>query len=175
MNKYKLLFWSFFLVFIIFLIPKITIAQSSNDNLYGNFFKAIAENIGGETITVDKNTVIEDNFVRYGENITIDGEIQGDVIVVAGKNLIINGEISGDVLAIAETIQINGTVIGNVRVIGNEVVITSSIGKNINIISTKTTITSDATIGWTLSFVSADINIEAPVNGSIMDMAVILI
>ncbi|XOU94104.1 MAG: hypothetical protein ACNFW9_04635 [Candidatus Kerfeldbacteria bacterium] len=167
MNHKKLIFWSFFLILTIFLIPQISIAQSTIDNTYNNYLKPIFENFGGETIIVSEDTIIEDNFFRYGENITINGDIQGDIIVIAGQKLIINGEVSGDVLAIAETIEINGPVIGNVRVIGAEVNISNSIGKNINIISNDTTITNKATIGWTLSFISANININAPVNGSI--------
>ncbi|MBU0598045.1 polymer-forming cytoskeletal protein [Patescibacteria group bacterium] len=104
-----------------------------------------------QKVTVSSNEVIDDNFVRFGNEIIIDGDINGDVIV-AGNTITINGQVLGDVIAAGENITINGQVAGNVRVGATNVTINSQVGKNVNIGANTATLTDQAGVGWTLSF-----------------------
>lgn len=124
-----------------------------------------------QKIYVSENETINDNFFRWGNEIIIDGTIEGDAILAANK-IIINGEVQGDVIAVGNTIEINGEVLGNVRVVGgNSVTINSSIGKNLNIAADTATLNSEAGVGWTFSFIANTIVMKAPVGGSVYGYA----
>ncbi len=119
-----------------------------------------------QTVTVNNAEIIEDNFFRIGNTVTIDGDVNGDVLV-AGSTITVNGAVAGDVIALGDTVSINGPVAGNVRVGGTYVQINNAVSKNVNIAATTATISSNASVGWTLSFLTKDITVSGSVNGSI--------
>lgn len=71
----------------------------------------------GDTITIGKDEVINDDLYIAGSEITIDGTIKGDLIA-AGSLITINGTVEGDVIAAAAEIVINGTVGDDLRMAG---------------------------------------------------------
>lgn len=82
----------------------------------------------------DQN-IFKGNFYKISEEtVTIDQEIDGDVMVIA-KELKINSPVKGDVLAIGRNIEINGEVEGDVRIAGEKTVILSKVGKGVNILA----------------------------------------
>jgi cytoskeletal protein CcmA (bactofilin family) len=127
---------------------------------------AQANTLYQNTGLVPKGETINDNFVRFAYEVVIDGNVEGDVIV-AGNTITINGKVSGDVLAAGQTIKINGPVAGNVRVIGSTVDITNTVGKNVNIAAQTAILSNQASVGWSLSFASMNISVQAPVAGNI--------
>ncbi len=128
------------------------------------------ENVYNETVRVPEQTVINDNFFRMGNTVTIDGSVNGDVIT-AGNTVTINGAVAGDVLAAGSTVTINGPVSGNVRVVAGDVTINSTIGKNVSVAAGTLTVNADAAIGWTLSFAGQTINIAGDVSGNVYSFA----
>ncbi|MDP2683825.1 MAG: polymer-forming cytoskeletal protein [bacterium] len=167
MSKNKKLFWSFFLILTIALIPTIALGQSEIKKSYTNYFEPIANSLNGESIIVAEDEIIEDNFFRYGENVQIKGNVMGDVIIAASKKLTIDGDVEGDVIAAADTIIINGQVKGNIRIVAADLTINNKVGKNATIAAGQATFTDNAEIGWTLSFVADNIDISSPINGSV--------
>lgn len=167
MGKNKIFFWSFFLILTIMLIPNLALGQSQIEKSYTNYLEPIVKSLQGDRIIVQEDEVINDNFFRYGENVKIEGDIMGDAIILASKELIIDGDVEGDVIALAETITINGQVKGNVRLAASKITINNTVGKNVTIFAGESDFTKDASIGWSLSFVSGKININSPVSGSI--------
>jgi len=167
MSKNKKLFWSFFLILTVTLIPTFVFGQSEIKKSYTNYFKPITETLQGERILVGEDEIIEDNFFFFFETVHIKGDISGDVIIAASETLTIDGDVEGDVIAIADTIIINGLVNGNIRLVAADITINNKIGKNATIAAGHATFTEKAEIGWTLSFVAGDIDINGPINGSI--------
>lgn len=128
---------------------------------------SLAQSVSVEqSIVVAKDQVINDNYVRFGQNITIDGNINGDVRV-AGYNITINGDVAGDVLAAGQVIKIKGKVAGNVRVAATTVEIDSSVGKNVNVLANTLTLSKDSSVGWSLAFAAMSADIQGPVAGNI--------
>ncbi len=66
---------------------------------------------GGDTITIAQNEVIDDNLIITGQNVIVDGTINGDLVVGGGK-IVINGTVTGSVLASGQSLTINGKVGG---------------------------------------------------------------
>jgi cytoskeletal protein CcmA (bactofilin family) len=157
----------FFLLLTLLLFPQLAIAQSDIGQEYQRWFKPFVNTAGGsEKVTVPAGTVIEDNFVRFANEITIEGDVMGDVIVAANK-LTINGDVNGDVIAAAESIEINGEVAGNVRVAATDVIINNTVGKNVNVFGGTVILSDDASVGWTLSFFAGEVTVNSPVGGNI--------
>jgi cytoskeletal protein CcmA (bactofilin family) len=119
-----------------------------------------------QTIIVPKTETINDNYVRFGNTIIIDGDVQGDVIV-GGMSITINGAVAGDVLAAGQTITINGAVAGNVRVIGTTITINGTVGKNVNIAAQSATLSETAKVGWSVSFAAMSFTSDASISGNI--------
>lgn len=167
MKKFLLLTIFFSLPLI--LLPSPVSAQSENAPRYEQFIQPLTERLAtqyGTDVTIKKGEVIEDNFVRFANTVTINGDVHGDVIVAA-NTVTINGQVSGDVIAAANTITLNGPVTGNVRVAAGDVEINNTVGKNVNILAGQATVTEEASVSWSLSFFAGEMNINSPVGGNI--------
>lgn len=151
MRKFIFLFTLFFFL----AIPLIALAQT---------------NVFPESISVAKDEVIEDNYIKAANSIDINGTINGDAIL-AGNTITINGNVQGDVIAAASIIKINGEVQGNVRVLGATVEINNKVGKNVNAFGSNLTLTENSSVGWSLLFGCSQIDINSPVAGKILGTA----
>ncbi|MCE7980500.1 MAG: hypothetical protein DYG89_04855 [Caldilinea sp. CFX5] len=68
---------------------------------------------GGDTVTIGKNEVIDDDLVVGGATVVIDGVINGD-LVAAGENVIVNGKVNGSLIMAGRSLALNGQVGGTV-------------------------------------------------------------
>lgn len=67
---------------------------------------------GGDTITIGKNEVIDDDLIITGQTVIVDGTVNGD-LVVTGGTIVINGTVNGSLLMAGQSMTINGTVGGS--------------------------------------------------------------
>jgi len=139
------------LLFLLLSLPLVVFAQTS----------AFPQNI-----SVAKDEVINDNYIRAANTIDINGTINGDAIMAA-NTITINGNVAGDVIAAASVININGEVGGNVRVAAMTIQINNKIGRNLNAFGNTVTLTKNASVGWGLVFAGSQIKIDSPVGGKI--------
>ncbi|RJQ52470.1 MAG: hypothetical protein C4521_10165 [Actinobacteria bacterium] len=70
---------------------------------------------GGNTITIGRDEVVNDDVYAAGNTVTVEGTITGDLIAAA-QRIVIDGHVEGDVAGAAQTIVINGTVGDDARV-----------------------------------------------------------
>ena len=68
---------------------------------------------GGDTVTIGKNEVIDDDLVVSGATIIVDGVIKGDLVAAAGK-VVVNGKVNGSLMMAGRTLELNGQVGGSV-------------------------------------------------------------
>jgi len=66
----------------------------------------------GDTITIGKDEVIDDDLIITGQNVIVGGTINGD-LVVTGGTIVVNGTVNGSLLAAGQSLTINGTVGGS--------------------------------------------------------------
>lgn len=128
--------------------------------------KAFAKTSGGieKQIFVGENEVINNNFVRAGETVDINGKVNGD-IVVAGGTVNIDSTVQGDVIAVGGTVRVKGNIAGNVRVGGGTVEIDAVIGKNANVFGGTIMISEDSTIGWSLAYGAGTADLRGKIAG----------
>lgn len=118
------------------------------------------------SIILPAGSVIDDNFVRAGQTVEINGDVRGDLII-AGQTIIVNGAVGGDVLAAGETVEIHGPVSGNVRVAASTVTVDAVVGKNVTIFANTATITSKAAVGWSMQAFGASLDLSGVVTGNL--------
>ena len=105
------------------------------------------EIMADESVVVARNQVIDGNLYAAGNNISIDGNVQGDVIC-GGQNIVINGNVDGSVICVGQSILVNGVVKGSVRTAGNSINIASNIGQNLMVFGANVIVGDTAIIGW---------------------------
>lgn len=86
-----------------------------------------AEVMGGNTYILPRGEVVSDDLYVYGEEIIIDGTVEGDLIV-SGGYIEVNGVVMGDLLAAGGAVVINGVVQDDVRAAGGAVVLSGRVG-----------------------------------------------
>lgn len=80
----------------------------------------------GEKVVVKGETIPED-LIFNGEQLEVDGVIEGDLIILSG-DIIINGEIKGGIIGLTGgKLTINGRIGGNLRVLAQELYINGNI------------------------------------------------
>ncbi|MGY2896504.1 hypothetical protein [Deinococcus sp. UYEF24] len=72
----------------------------------------------GDTVTVQKSEVIQDDLYVAGTDVRVDGIIDGDLIVGA-QNVTINGEVRGNVWAAGASVILNGEVTQSAHLAGS--------------------------------------------------------
>lgn len=120
-----------------------------------------------QIVYVGSTQVIDGSFIKAGNVIDIDGEIQGDV-VVAGNSVTINGYVAGDVFAAANTIRINGEVAGSVRVAGSAVEINGTVAHNVWALGSNIRVGETGSVGWDVMAAGGSVELRGPVNGQVM-------
>ena len=71
----------------------------------------------GREVIVQQGEVVDDDLYLFGETITINGTVMGDVLA-NGRQVTLNGSIEGDLTGCAQAVRINGRVGDDLRVAG---------------------------------------------------------
>ena len=79
---------------------------------------------------VESETVPEDLYA-VGNEIRIDGRIEGDLLALAGGRLQVDGVVTGSITALASTVTIGGEVGGSVIVAASDVIIAGQVGGDV--------------------------------------------
>jgi hypothetical protein len=83
----------------------------------------------GSNVVTKSDEVINRTLFTGGENVEINGEVNGDVIC-AGQNITINAKVNGDVICAGMNVRVNGTVDGDVRLAGQNVTLSGMVSGN---------------------------------------------
>ncbi|MCX6798040.1 MAG: hypothetical protein NTX66_02390 [Candidatus Falkowbacteria bacterium] len=122
-----------------------------------------ADNYSPQNIYIPKEETRAGNVYLVGQNIVVDGNVNGDLITIS-QSLTVNGEVGGDIIALAQTININGGVAGNIRLAGNDINLNGPVQKNINLLAAKINFSERATANEDLLLAGT----TADINGSIL-------
>lgn len=118
-----------------------------------------------QNVLLPKSEVVNDNFVRFGQDIAVQGTIHGDVIVV-GSAITVDGTVDGDVIAVGQTVRINGTVGGNLRVAAQTIILSGSVGRNATLLAESLQIEEKAVVGWSMQSAGRSLTLNGIVNGN---------
>lgn len=74
--------------------------------------------------------IIDSDYIRFANNIQIDGQIKGDAFLV-GSVVTVNGQIDGDLFVLAAKVNVNGIVGSNIRIVAADATLNGPVGRNV--------------------------------------------
>lgn len=117
----------------------------------------------GSDVTLPKGDTKAGTFYAAGNVVTIDGDVDGDLIC-AGNTVTVNGAVHGDVICAAQTISVNGPVDGSVRLVGQSLNITGTVGRNVTVAGQSVTIGSSAKVSGDMGVAGQTVSVNGPVD-----------
>jgi cytoskeletal protein CcmA (bactofilin family) len=121
----------------------------------------------GDTVTIAKGEVVNDDLYMGGDTLIIDGTVNGDVFA-AGRNITVNGDIQGSATIAGQYITINGSVRDSVRLAGQSISINGDIGGDAVIFGQTAVIKSGASVGADLVLGASSVDVNGAIGGRIM-------
>jgi hypothetical protein len=121
----------------------------------------------GESVSVEADQTVEEDFYAAGNSVNISGNIGGDMYV-AGGSVTANGTVEQDVTIFGQSAQIHASVKDDVRVVAADVVIGSDVGGDVFVIGGVLKVLSTASIAGNVYFYGGEAEISGPVAGSVM-------
>jgi len=115
--------------------------------VYGADQSNLAQNIIIDSV-VPAGTVVEDDSIVAGQEVVIDGDVDGDLLILA-IDATINGKVTGSVITTAQTVTVNGEIQGTLYSFGRELTLAegSMVGRNVYFIGLRLETSSDSMIG----------------------------
>src|SRR3989344_1749398 len=121
---------------------------------------------GGETYSLRRSEVIKDNFYVGAGEVSIAGDVDGDLIA-GGGSVTVSGSTSGDVLVGGGDVAILDDVRGDLRVAGGNVLVTSNVAGDLVVLGGNVRILSGSTIGKDLVVLGGRLLLNGNVKGDV--------
>lgn len=106
-----------------------------------------AETANSEFVIIRPGDLLEDDLYAGAIKVSIEGEIDGDLIAVAAEEVVIEGTVTGSVTAVAPRVTINGSVGGALRVIARSLVVNGSVGRDIVVTALDVRLAESSSVG----------------------------
>jgi len=119
-----------------------------------------------EIVHIKSDEVIADDLYVSGQQIIIDGTVEGDVIAM-GQSVIINGTIEGDLLAMAQVVTVNGDIQDDFRGMAESLVINGRVGDDVTGGGFNVQSGPESAIGGDLLVGAYQVQVEGDVAGAI--------
>lgn len=104
-----------------------------------------------DTVYVGSGKVLHGPYLFCGDSVRLDGEVDGDVFVIAQK-VVVNGAVRGDFIGVANSVDINAPVAGDARVGAGEVTLRSAVGGSFTAAASSLYIEKNGRVGRDLVF-----------------------
>lgn len=96
-------------------------------------FPAVAQpwTMASGTAVIRQGEVIKGDYYFQGDSLEVEGEIEGDLLVMAGE-VTINGNVKGNLLGVVwEKLTVNGSVSGDLRVAAGQLELNGTVGETL--------------------------------------------
>lgn len=126
-----------------------------------------ASSIGwGENYIVPKGNDVKNNLYVVGQQLTLMGNVLGDVLG-GGGNVFLNNDIEGDVMILGGTINLISSVSSDARLAGATIVVSGKIGGDLAAVGNNIRVVENTSIGGDALLAGGTIVLSAPVSGKI--------
>ena len=119
----------------------------------------------GENIHISNLHQIDDDLYAFGQNVTVDGLIKGD-LVVGAYEVFINGEVTESENIFTYKLHHTGTVGNSLRAFANTVVIDGRVGRSVMLFAYDTRIGKGAVIERDVSIAGYSSRVEGVIKGN---------
>jgi len=121
----------------------------------------------GDDITISNLHIIDDDFLAFGNQLIIDGIIEGDLVAGQISKTIIRGQIDNSADIVSWQIDHQGTITGSLRAVGNNVELSGNIGRSVLVLGRDFKLHPGAVIGRSLTANGDNLLIEGTVQGNV--------
>lgn len=90
-----------------------------------------AETSNSEFVIIREGDVFSDDLYAGAVRVVIEGTLRGDLIAFAGEDVVINGSVEGSVYAVAPSVTVTGDVGGSLRVATDTLDVSGTIGRDL--------------------------------------------
>ncbi len=115
---------------------------------------------------IPKGSDILENLYAAGQQFTLIGNVEGDVLG-AGGNVFVNNKISEDAFLLGGTLNIVATVGGDLRLAGFNVVTASVVGGDLSVVGNTIRVVDGTTVAGDAMLAGNNVSISAPVAGNL--------
>jgi hypothetical protein len=131
--------------------------------VYGADQSNLAKNVIIDSV-VRAGIIEENDAIVAGQDVSIDGDVDGDLLILA-IDATINGTVTGSVVTTAQTVVVNGEIKGTLYAVGRGLTLTegSHVGRNVYFLGMRLETAPDSVIGRDLVGVS----LSARLGGSV--------
>ncbi len=122
--------------------------------VYGADQSNLAQNVIIDSV-VPAGTTEENDAIVAGENVSIDGDVDGDLLILA-IDATINGTVTGSVVTTAQAVTVNGEIGGSLYTVGRGLTLSegSAVARNVYFLGMRLVTAPDSVIGRDLVGVS---------------------
>jgi len=120
-----------------------------------------------EKIVIGPSESIVGNLYAFGESVTIEGKVDGDIIC-AGKNVAVFSDVTGDIICAGQTISISGTVGGSIRLIAQNSNIESQVERNILMASQNATLEPESLVMGEAAIAGQNLRLKGYIDSDIL-------
>lgn len=89
------------------------------------------ETSNSEFVVIPEGDVLSDDLYAGSIKVTVEGELDGDLIAFAAEEVIINGSVTGSVTAVSPTVTVNGSIGESLRMVGSSLQVQGDIGGDV--------------------------------------------
>jgi hypothetical protein len=124
----------------------------------------------GDVVTVPATETWDDNLYLLGGQVTLDGNVNGDLTAFGGL-VQINGNVTGDLLVAGGRVLLVGTVDGDVRAAAGQIELTGSATGDLLVTGGQVTTFANSTVGGDVIVSGGQVTVDGDVDGSVVGVA----
>lgn len=107
----------------------------------------VAARTQSNLVLIRSDDVVSEDLYAAGNDVRVDGVIEGDLIASAFDEIVITGRVDGSVVALASRVVVEGEVTGSVRAVTPDLRITGTVGDDVFVAAWDTRVAPEAEIG----------------------------
>lgn len=112
--------------------------------------------------TVEEGEVVDSSLYSAGQNVDINGTINGDVFC-AGQTVRIDATVRGDVICAGQNVSIKGKIDGNIRVAGQTVTIDAQVDRSMTVAGQTVSFDADAVVNRDATVTASSVNLKGKI------------
>jgi cytoskeletal protein CcmA (bactofilin family) len=117
--------------------------------------------------TVAEGEVVDSSLYSTGQDIDINGTINGD-IYCAGQTVRINATVNGDVICAGQSVTVKGQINGNIRVAGQTVSVDAQVERSLTVAAQSFSLDSTAVIKSDATLTGGTLNVKGSVERDVV-------
>jgi len=128
---------------------------------------ACASEFRSGSVIVPQGTTLDDELYAFGQNVTVSGEVTGDLLAFAAETSV-PGKIGQSASVMAGNVNVSGPIGSNLRAVGGDVTLSGTVADNASVFGGSVLFTKTSSVGRDLQAAAGDLRIEGSVGRNVL-------